>query len=128
MDHGKSLSGVSVGDIDWDDPYLSSLLEKTAGWRLDNRSNLSPKKVQIHISSGWVTANIVRKHALLVAKDEGTMVLVTRFPIQQGERVGVESLQGHGAHIVWGKVIKEREGHRAEDREHGLFLNWLRLD
>ena len=128
MDHGKSLSGVSVGDIDWDDPHLSSLLEKTAGWRLDNRSHLSPTKVQIHIRSSWTTADTACKHALLVAKDEGTMVLVTRFPIQQGERVGVESLRGHGAHIVWGKVIEEREGHRAEDREHGLFLSWLRLD
>jgi hypothetical protein len=25
-------------------------------------------------------------------------------------------------------VIEEREGHRVEDREHGLFLNWLRFD
>ncbi len=128
MGHGKSHSGVAVGEIDWDDPYLSSLLEKTAGWQLDNRSNQPAKKVQIHISSGWVTANTISKPALLVARDEGTMVLVTRFPIQQGERVGVENLRGHGAHVVWGKVIREREGRRAEDREHGLFLTWLAID
>lgn len=128
MGHSKSHSSVSDGDIDWNDPYLSSLLEKTVGWRLDNRSHLSPKKVQIHIRSGWTTADTVSKHALLVAKEVGSMVLATRFPIQQGERVGVESLRGHGAHIVWGKVIKGREGRRAEDREHGLFLVWLHLD
>ena len=128
MGHSKSHSGVSVGDIDWNDPYLSALLEKPAGWQLDNRSNPPQKKVQIHINSGWTTASTISKPALVVARDEGTMVLVTRFPIQDGERVGVESLRGHGAHIVWGKVMKGREGRRAEDREHGLFLSWLRLD
>ena len=127
MAHSKSHTGGSVGEIDWDDPYLSSLLEKTAGWRLDNRNNHPPQKVTIHIKSGWVTANTITKPALLVSRHEGSMVLVTRFPIQLGEHIGI-GMRGHDTHIIWGKVIKEREGRRAEDREHGLFLSWLRLD
>lgn len=128
MHRDPTRPDASVGDIDWNDPYLSSLLEKTAGWRLDNRSNLPPQKVQMHIRSGWLTAETVSKPALLVSRDEDTMVLVTRFPIQLGEHVGVDSLRGEGARIVWGSVIEGREGLRTEDREHGLFLSWLRLE
>ena len=128
MSHNKSRSDVSVGPVDWSDPHLRSLLEKTAGWHLDNRSNLPPQEVRVHISSGWATTNSICKPALLVAKDEGTMVLATRFPIQQGEHVGVDSPRDNGTRIAWGKVIEGREGHRTEDREQGLFLNWLRLD
>jgi hypothetical protein len=128
MSHYKSRSDVPVGPVDWNDPRLSSLLEKTADWRLDNRSNQPPQEVQIQINSGWAMANTVSKPALLVARNEATMVLVTRFPIQQGEHVGVNGLRDGGTHIVWGKVVEGREGHRTEDREHGLFLNWLRLD
>jgi hypothetical protein len=128
MSRHQSHSGVSVGEIDWDDPYLSSLLEKTAGWQLDNRGNLPPQKVLIHIRSGWLTANTVSKPALLVSRDEDTIVLVTRFPIQLGEHVGVDRLRGDGNPIAWGSVIEGREGLRAEDREHGLFLSWLRLE
>ena len=128
MGHSKSHSRGPVGEIDWNDPYLSSLLEKTAGWQLDNRHNQPAQKVQIHIRSGWMTANTVCKPGLLVSRDEGTMVLATRFPIQVGEHVGVESLRSHGTHIVWGSVIQGREGRRVEDREHGLFLSWVRLE
>ena len=128
MSHAKSRSRVSVGQIDWHDPYISSLLEKTVDWRLDNRTSQPPKKVQIHLSSGWVTANTVSKPAVVVASGDGTMVLATRFPIQLGERVGVDSQRGDGTSILWGRVIEGREGRRAEDSEHDLFLSWLRLD
>jgi len=128
MSHNKARSDTPVGPVDWSDPHLRSLLEKTSGWRLDNRSNLPPQEVQVHISSGWATNNTVCKPGLVVVKDDGTMVLVTHFPIPQGEHVGVDSPRHHGTHITWGKVIEGREGHRAEDREHGLFLSWLRLD
>lgn len=127
MSHYKSRSDVPVGPVDWNDPRVSSLLEKTADWRLDNRSNQPPQEVQVQINSGWTTSNAVRKPALVVARAEGSMVLVTRFPLQHGEHVGVDGLDS-GTRTAWGKVIEGREGHRTEDREHGLFLNWLRLD
>ena len=50
MDHSKTHSGVSVGDIDWDDPYLSALLEKTAGWQLDNRIAFTPRPLSGKLS------------------------------------------------------------------------------
>jgi hypothetical protein len=127
MGHDKSRSGVSVGTVDWNDPRLGSLLEKADGWRLDNRSHLPPQEVQVHINSDW-TASTVSKPALVVAKDGEVMVLVTRFPIPHGEHVRVDSPRDGDVHIVWGKVIEGREGHRAEDHEHGLFLIWLRFD
>ncbi|WP_018973614.1 hypothetical protein [Rudaea cellulosilytica] len=128
MSHYKARSDTPVGPVDWSDPHLRSLLEKTADWRLDNRSSLPPQEVQVHISSGWATNNTVSKPALVVVKDDGTMVLVTDFAIPQGEHVGVDSARGDGRRIAWGKVIDGREGHRTEDREQHLFLSWLRLD
>lgn len=128
MSHNKSRADTPVGPVDWSNPHLSSLLERTAGWRLDNRSNQPPQEVQVHISSGWAAANTVRKPALVVVKDDGTLVLVTHFPIPLGEHVGVDSARNGGTHIAWGKVVEGREGHRTEDHEQGLFLSWLRLD
>ena len=128
MSHNKSRSSVAVGEVDWSDPHLSSLLEKADSWRLDHRNNLPPQEVQIHVSTGWVTANTACKPAQVVASNEGTMVLLTRFPIPLGEHLRVDSQRDDGTHTAWGKVIEEREGHRTEDREHGLYLNWVRLD
>jgi len=128
MGHDKSRSSVSIGAVDWNDPHLGSLLEKADSWRLDNRSNLPPQEVQVQLSTGWVTTNPVSKPALMVAKNDEVMVLVTRFPIPHGEHVRVDSPQDGGVRIAWGKVFEGREGHRAEDRENGLFLNWLRFD
>lgn len=128
MGHDKSRSSVSIGTVDWDAPHLGSLLEKANGWRLDNRSHLPQQEVQVHISSGWVADNSVCKPALVVARDEEIAVLVTRFPIQHGDRVRVDSPRDGGIEVAWGRVIEGREGHRVEDREHGLYLNWLRFD
>lgn len=128
MSHNKTRSDVSVGPVNWNDPHLSALLEKTAGWRLDNRSNVPPQEARVHIGSGWTTAKLVCKPALVVVKDDGTLVLVTHFPIPQGEHVGVDSVRDCGTHIAWGHVVEGREGHRVEDREQSLFLSWLRLD
>ncbi|GAB3784602.1 hypothetical protein [Dyella agri] len=128
MGHDKSRSSVSVGTVDWNDPHLSSLLEKADGWHLENRGQFPPQEVQIHINTGWATTNTVCKPALVVAKHEGTMVLVTRFPVPLGERLRVDSPRDDGTQVAWGIVTEEREGHRVEDRECGLFLNWLRLD
>lgn len=128
MSHNKLRSSVAVGEVDWTNPHLSSLLEKADHWRLENRSSIPPQEVQIHVNTGWVTANMVCKPAQVLANNENTMVLATRFPVSRGERLRVDSQGADGTHVAWGRVIDEREGHRAEDREHGVFLNWLRLD
>lgn len=127
MGHDKSRSSVSVGTVDWSDPRLDSLLQKADGWRLDNRNGQPPQEVQIHVTSGWTASSVISKPALVVSRDEQTMVLVTRFPVSPGEHVRVDSQHEDGTHTVWGWMVEGREGYRVEDREHGLFLNWLRI-
>ncbi|HEV2680371.1 MAG TPA: hypothetical protein VGV14_07720 [Rhodanobacter sp.] len=127
MGHDKSRSSVSVGTVDWDDPHLDSLLQKVDGWKLDNRNGQPQREVQIQVSSGWTASSVVSKPALLVSKDEETMVLVTRFPVPHGDHVRVDSQHEDGTRTVWGTMVKGREGYRVEDRENGLFLNWLHV-
>ncbi|UJJ57995.1 MULTISPECIES: hypothetical protein [Rhodanobacter] len=127
MGHDKSRSSVSVGAVDWNDPHLDALLQKVDGWKVDNRSDQPPQEVQIHVSSGWTANSVVSKPAQLISIDEQTMVLVTRFPLPQGDHVRVDNQQAGGTRSVWGWIIEGREGYRIEDREHGLFLNKLRI-
>lgn len=128
MGHDKTRSSVSVGAVDWDDPTLDALLQKIDGWKVDNRSDHPLQEVQIQISSGWTASSVVSKPAQLISMDEGAVVLVTRFPLPQGDRVRVDTPHADGTRSVWGWVAEGREGHRAADREHGLFLSKLRID
>ncbi|MES2313368.1 MAG: hypothetical protein V4566_13835 [Pseudomonadota bacterium] len=127
MGHDKSRSSVSVGTVDWNDPNLDALLQKVDGWRLENRSDQPLQEVQIHVSSGWTANSVISKPAQLISMDEQTMVLVTRFPVPQGDHVRVDSQRVDGTHTVWAWMVEGREGYRAGDREHGLFLNRLRI-
>jgi hypothetical protein len=127
MGHDKSRSSVSVGTVDWNDPNLDALLQKVDGWRLENRSDQPLQEVQIHVSSGWTASSVISKPAQLISMDEQTMVLATRFPVPQGDHVRVDSQRADGMHTVWAWMIEGREGCRAGDREHGLFLNRLRI-
>ncbi|UJJ53916.1 hypothetical protein [Rhodanobacter thiooxydans] len=127
MGHDKSRSSVSVGQVDWDDPNLDALLQKIDGWKLDNRSDHPLQDVQIQISSGWTANSVVSKPAQMVSMDEQAMVLVTRFPLPLGDRVRVDTQHAGGTRSVWGCIVEGREGHRVEDREHGLFLSRLRI-
>ncbi|MBQ4854079.1 hypothetical protein IMW82_05275 [Rhodanobacter sp. B2A1Ga4] len=127
MGHDKSRSSVSVGAVDWSDPNLDALLQKVDGWKLDNRSGQPLQEVQIQVSSGWTANSVVSKPAQLISMDEQTMVLVTRFPVAQGDHVRVDSQHVEGMRSVWGWIVEGREGYRVEDREHGLFLNKLRI-
>lgn len=128
MGHDKSRSSVSVGAVDWDDPTLDTLLQKIDGWRLDSRSDHPLQDVQIQISSGWTASSVVSKPAQMVSMDERAMVLVTRFPLSQGDRVRVDTPHAGGTRSVWGRIAEGRKGHRVEDRERGLFLSKLHID
>ena len=46
--HAKPPSG---NNVDWNDPHLQSLLDKTEGWSLDNRGVFSPVPCELHV--GW---------------------------------------------------------------------------
>jgi hypothetical protein len=126
MGHDKTRSSVSVGDVNWDDPRLNDLLKKADGWNIDHRNPVSPQDVQIRIACGW-SASSASKPARLIAEVDGTMVLATTFPLPHGEEVQVNSQTSGMARTRLGVVVQEREGHRAGDREQGLFFNWLRV-
>ena len=125
MAHNKDRTRVSVGNVDWDDPKLKALLDKTDGLSIDNRSELPGTRVEVRVASGW-DASAEGKPALLVAETDGLLVLVTRFPLPHGGEVQVTGLPGGGPQARWAVVSDEREGQRVEDQEQGLFLNWLR--
>lgn len=126
MGHDKSRSDVSVGSVDWNDPKLNDLLKKVDNWNIEHRSQLPSQDVQIRVACGWNTS-AVNKPALLISELDDVMVLATRFPLPHGEEVQVTSQTGGHSRMSWGVVVEEREGHRAADREQGLFLSWLRL-
>jgi hypothetical protein len=123
MNHYKPPTKKPVNRVDWSDPHLESLLQKTESWKLDNRGNFPPEEVQIHV--GW--AATVGKPALLVWERDQAMVLETRFTLQEGEHIRVDSHQGESIRTVWGVVIEGREGNRAEDQANGVHVYWLHV-
>lgn len=125
MAHNKDRTRVSVADVDWSDPRLHKLLEKTDGLSIDNRNQQPGTKVKIRIASGW-ESSATDKPALLVADVDGVLVLATHFPLPHGGDVQVMGLPGAGPDLRWAVVTDEREGNRAEDKDAGIFLNWLR--
>lgn len=126
MGHDKTRSDVWIGNVDWSNPQLNSLLQKAEGWTIDHRSDSQPEEVQIQIGGG-AGAGGTHHPALLVSENDGEMVLVTRFPLPHGEHVWVTSSRAGRLQTRWAVVAGEREGQRAEDRQHGLYLNWLRV-
>jgi len=114
---------VPTNQVDWDDPHLGSLLQKTEGWQLDNRGCYPPQGVQIHL--GW-GAGICRP-AVLVWQREDVMVFKTDFPISRGEHVRVDKPCGNGFRTLWGVVAESRAGHRAGDVENSVHLHWLSM-
>lgn len=125
MAHNKERSRVAVADVDWDDPRLEGLLDKTEGLSLDQRSGDPGVAVSIRVAAGWETS-AANKHALLMAHVDETLVLATEFPLPHGVDVQVIGLPGSGPETRWAVVTDEREGSRAEDRGQGIFLQWLR--
>lgn len=116
--HAKSRSGHSV---DWSDPDLQSLLDKTVGWSLDNRGVFSPVPCELHI--GW-GAGAVRQ-ATLVYERDGVMVIEASFIMQPGEQVRIDRMQVGALRSSWGTVAEARAGCRNEDLAHGIHVYWV---
>ncbi|WP_266171865.1 hypothetical protein [Dyella subtropica] len=113
----------SSNRVDWSDPHLESLLKKSEDWKIDSRGTYTPQGVQIHIGWGASTG----KHATLVWEHDQAMVLVTDFPLPQGEHVRVDKHLGESVRSVWGVVVEGREGYRTEDRESGAYVHWVHV-
>lgn len=109
--------------VDWADPHLQSLLQKTEGWQLDKRGGCAPQGVRIHLGWGAGTP----RDALLVGEQDDVAVLQTEFPLPAGEHVRVDRVAGHRVRTVWGEVVRSRPGIRTDDRAKGVHVHWLRV-
>jgi hypothetical protein len=118
--HPKRPSGHTV---DWNDPQLQSLLDKTDGWSLDNRGVFSPVPCELHI--GWGAGAV--RGATLVFEQNGVMVIEANFSIQVGEKLRIDRLVLGALRSNWGTVAEGRDGHRAEDRANGIRVYWVHV-
>lgn len=119
----KANTQASPVRVDWDDPKLVSLLQRSEQWSIDNRGGFSPQDVQIYF--GW--SGSVAKTATLVWERDNAVVLETTFPIGQGEQIRVDKHLGHRIRTLWGVVVDGREGYRDEDRQRGVHVYWLQV-
>lgn len=51
MSFHKPPSKWESNKVDWSDPDLKALLDRSVGWTLDNRSGFDAQRVEVHI--GW---------------------------------------------------------------------------
>lgn len=117
------LRPPSGNTVDWDNPDLKKLLDKTEGWGLDNRSSFTPVACELHI--GWGTG--AGRLATLVYERDRLLVVETKFLIPQGDQVRVDRIVGGSLQSSWGTVMDGREGYRAEDRANGIHVHWIHV-
>lgn len=117
------LAKLPTNRVDWSNPHLESLLQKTEGWQLDNRGCYPPRDVEIHI--GWGGGDTRR--AMLVWEREQVMVIETAFALRHGEHVRVDRPFGDGLQAIWGVVIDGRPGNREQDQANGIHVHWLKV-
>ena len=123
MKHRRTPSKVPTHRVDWSNPHLESLLQKTESWQIDNRGSFAPQEVEIHI--GWGAG--LGKHAMLVWERENVMVLETGFTIAPGEHVRVDKPFGDELQTRWGTVVESRAGNRAGDEEGNIHVHWVHM-
>ncbi|KZC16837.1 hypothetical protein RHOFW510R12_05480 [Rhodanobacter sp. FW510-R12] len=114
---------AQANNVDWTDPSLQSLLSKTEGWSLDNRGVFTPVACELHV--GWGAG--VGRLASLVFERNGVMVVEAAFIIPSGEQVRIDRVQAGMLRSAWGIVMDGRDGHRAEDRAHGMRVYWVHM-
>ncbi|RUL67159.1 hypothetical protein EKH79_00710 [Dyella dinghuensis] len=123
MNH-RTPTHVSHVPVNWSDPELASLLNRSDGWQLDNRGGYAPQNVDVFV--GWSSA--AGRPATLVWERGQSAVVAAAFPIGQGEHVRVERHMGGNVRILFGVVIEGREGFREDDVQRGIRLYWLRVN
>ena len=123
MSFQKPPSKWNANQVDWSDPDLKALLDRSEGWTLDNRDTAEPLDVQLHV--GWGASS--GRHASPVWERDQAVVLVTGFAIPVGEHVRIDRHAGEEVRSAWGVVVDGREGFRAEDREAGAWVHWVHV-
>lgn len=123
MDMKPPPWSAQANNVDWTDPSLQSLLSKTEGWSLDNRGVFTPVACELHV--GWGAG--VGRLASLVFERDGVMVVEAAFIIPSGEQVRIDRVQAGMLRSAWGIVMDGRDGHRAEDRAHGMRVYWVHM-
>ena len=123
MNHRRVPSKVPTHRVDWSNPHLESLLQKTELWQIDNRGTYPALGVQIHV--GWGAG--ISQPAMLVWERENVMVLETNFSIAPGEHVRVDKPFGDELQTRWGTVADSRAGNRAGDEEGNIHVHWVHL-
>ena len=123
MTHRRQPSKVPTNRVNWSDPHLESLLQKTESWQIDNRGSHPSREVEIHL--GWGAGT--HRPAVLVWEREDVMVLETRFPMRKSEHLRVDKPFGDGIQTRWGTVVESRAGHRAGDEENGIHVHWVHM-
>lgn len=121
MDMSHHLKPPSGNSVDWSNPDLQKLLDKTQGWGLDNRGVYSPAACELFV--GWGAG--AGRLATLVYERDRLMVVETRFSIPKGEHVRVDRIVAGALSATWGTVVDGREGFRADDRANGVFVHWI---
>lgn len=121
MNHAKPPPSRHV--VNWDDPDLKSLLDKTAGWGLDNRGVLEPVPCELHV--GWGAA--VGRSASIMYESDGVLVIAADFIMPPSENVRIDYMQAGGMRSRWGIVVEGRAGRRAGDAENGIQVYWVHM-
>ncbi|WP_233841869.1 hypothetical protein [Dyella sp. 2HG41-7] len=119
----KAHTNVSGTRVNWDDPQLASLLQRSESWSIDNRGGFSPQDVEIYV--GW--SGSIGRPAVLVWERGNAVVLETKFPIEKGEQIRVDKHLGDRIRTLWAMVVDGREGTRDEDRKNGVHIYWLQV-
>jgi hypothetical protein len=114
---------LQPGKVDWSDPHLDSLLQKTAGWQLDARGGYAPTRIKIYM--GWSAT--LGMPGTLVWEGDGAITIETDFPMQLGEQVRVDKPVDDRMRCMWGVVKKGRPGNRPGDAAAGIHVYWLQI-
>jgi hypothetical protein len=121
--HRKLPTKLPTNRVDWSDPRLESLLQRSESWQLDNRGSHPALAVELHL--GWAGGE--PKAAMMVWQKEHVVVLETSFSIPQGEHVRIDKPFGDGYQTRWGTVVESRVGLRPGDEESGTQVHWVHV-
>ncbi|MGO4701445.1 hypothetical protein [Dyella sp. 2RAB6] len=121
MSFHKPPSKWDANQVNWSDPELKALLDRSENWTLDNRSGFEAQRVDVHI--GWGASG--GRPALLVWERGQAMVLETQFPIAKDEKLRIDRVTATGLRSVWGVVADGRKGTRADDEENNIYVHWV---